>query len=85
MQCLVSKPIFKMLVSKYHKQKELGPINWFASEMLDFDIRNHTQKNFEKKTWKDKEKTNLTIYKNEMLYSSIENTIRIKKSNLVNL
>ena len=54
-----------MLVSKYQKQKELGPINWFASEILDFDIRNHTQKNFEKKTWKDKEKTNLKIYKNE--------------------
>ena len=45
-----------MLVSKYQKHKEFGPINWFASEILDFDIRNHTQKNFEKKTWKDKEK-----------------------------
>ena len=65
---LVSKPIFKMLVSKYQKQKELGPINWFASEILDFDIRNHTQKKIlKKKTWKDKEKTNLKIYKNEKL------------------
>ena len=38
-----------MLVSKYQKHKELGPINWFASEILDFDIRNHTQKKFWKK------------------------------------
>ena len=48
-----------MLVSKYQKQKELGPINWFASEILDFDIRNHTDKNlqkFTKKIWKEKEK-----------------------------
>ena len=37
-----------MLVSKYQKQKELGPINWFASEILDFDIRNHTEKNVKK-------------------------------------
>ena len=55
MQCLVSKPIFKILVSKYQKHKELGPINWFASEILDFDIRNHTEKNLQK-IWKEKEK-----------------------------
>ena len=45
-----------MLVSKYQKHKELGPINWFASEILDFDIRNHTQKNFEKKPEKKEKK-----------------------------
>ena len=37
-----------MLVSKYQKHKEFGPINWFASEILDFDIRNHTEKNVKK-------------------------------------
>ena len=65
---LVSKPIFKMLVSKYQKQKELGPINWFASEILDFDIRNHTDKKFTKiykKSEKKKKKTYLKIYRNE--------------------
>ena len=63
MQCLVSKPIFKMLVSKYQKHKELGPINWFTSEILDFDIRNHTEKNLQKFTKNLKRKRKKLIWK----------------------
>ena len=61
---LVSKPIFKMLVSKYQKQKELGPINWFASEILDFDIRNHTDKNLQKIYKKSEKKKKKNLFEN---------------------